>query len=65
MYNPVVSTILVTLLQMASKMSLSHLMEEQEGKSEANASIGGSFSTLFSFARSIRVMAPNGAFTWR
>ena len=57
--------ILVTLLQIALKISLSHFIDEQEGRKEAKASIGGSFSMLFSSALSIRVIAPSFAFTLR
>jgi hypothetical protein len=60
---PVVSTSLLTLLQMALNMSLSHFMDEHAGSSEAKASMGGSFSMEFSGALSILVMAPRGAFT--
>jgi hypothetical protein len=40
-------------------------MVEQEGRKEAKASMGGNFSILFSWALSMRVMAPKGAFTCR
>jgi hypothetical protein len=48
---------------MALKISLSHFIVEQEGRKEAKASIGGSFSMLLAGARSIRVIAPRGALT--
>ena len=52
------------VLQIWSKMSESHFMEEQEGRKEAKASIGGNFSIEFVFALSMRVIAPNFAFTF-
>ena len=57
---PIISDI---ILQMLSKMSLSHFIEEQDGRSEAKASIGRNFSILLEGARSMRVMAPSFALT--
>lgn len=59
------STSLVMVSQMWWKMSSSHHMLEQEGRSEANDSIGDRRSTQFLVSRSMRVMAPNLAFTLR
>ena len=48
---------------MWSKMSESHFMEEHEGRKDAKASTGDSFSIEFTLALSIRVIAPNLALT--
>ena len=62
---PVVSIILVMVLHALLNTSLSHFIVEQEGNNEAKASMGLSRSTLLTFARSIREMAPNSALMLR
>ena len=61
---PVVSIMLVNVLQMWPKIALSHFMDETEGNNDANASTTLSLSIEFACARSMRVMAPSGALTY-